>query len=419
MDCSSVGQGIVRVESWEALIEVSNLYLVAPGVAWCIQDRKDIPSDVAEYFDEIRRLNLRREEAMLGAFERACVALNAANIEPILLKGIAHLVEGLYPPGARFLGDVDLLVDVDGAQRAMQSLLDVGYRVSTSPLPEGHHHLPVLIDRETGLGIELHTRLEPDIHNPVLPLSWFKADLRAASFRQAKIRLPDPTRLAGHNFVHHRVNKPGRQSPFELRSLLDMALICARHRDTVDWTEIDRLCGERGVGQELADSLMFAEQLLGQPHTKLATEPAPDAMLRLREYVDPTLRRFKKELDTVTFSFFGSAARHQSGHCWHVQLPDEFADGDTEFDTRLSDLELFHGNNQLGPSFAPRETIERIGTGAYVHEARTLYFSTLDNSPPRELCRSVSREGDRSRIKESHRNDTQAVGGTSRPVGER
>ena len=373
-----------RVESWEALIEISNLYLVASGVAWCIQDRKDIPSDVAAYFDEIRTASCRREEAMLGAFERACVALNAANIEPILLKGIAHLVEGLYPPGVRLLGDVDLLVDADVAHQATQSLRDAGFKVSAAPLPEVHHHLPVLIDRETGLAIELHTRLEPEVDNPVLPLSWFKMGLRAVSFRQAKVRLPDPTRLAAHNFVHHRVNKRGHPSPLELRWLLDMALIEVRHRGTIDWTEIDRLCGAAGVGQELADCLMFAEELLGQPRVKLATEPAADAMRRLREHVDPSLRRFQRELDTVSFSFPGSAARHQSGHCWHIQLPDEFVRGDTGFGTRLSDLELFHGTSQLGPSFASQETIERIGGGAYRHEGTTLYFSTLDNNPPRD-----------------------------------
>ena len=107
---------------------------------------------------------------MLDALEPALRTLNSAGVEPILLKGAAHLIEGLYPPGARLVGDVDILIVPNLAEPATGSLVEAGYEISNQPLPDGHRHLPVLHDRKSGLAIELHTRIEQDAEGPVVPL---------------------------------------------------------------------------------------------------------------------------------------------------------------------------------------------------------------------------------------------------------
>ena len=49
----------------------------------------------------------------------------------------------------------------------------------------------------------------------------------------------------------------------------------------------------------------------------------------------------------------------------------------------LSGLELFEGGEQLGPAFAARMIIERLGQGSFSHWDRDLFFSTSDNTDPR------------------------------------
>ena len=88
--------------------------------------------------------------------------LNAVGIEPVLLKGAAHLADGIYPdPGVRIVGDVDLLVPAGSAPDALPSLLRSGF-VAAAPTPLVSlpmHHLPRLCDRDTGVAVELHTEV--------------------------------------------------------------------------------------------------------------------------------------------------------------------------------------------------------------------------------------------------------------------
>jgi hypothetical protein len=154
------GQRAEKVAAdWGPIIEISNLQLlVTPAVAWILKDRPGLPLDVREYFETVHLLNGKREQAILDALAIALRQLNNVGIEPILLKGAAHLVEKLYPPGTRFVGDVDMLVAPDQAEQTTMILLKAGYETSSEPLPSGHRHLPVLHDRRSGLAIELHKR---------------------------------------------------------------------------------------------------------------------------------------------------------------------------------------------------------------------------------------------------------------------
>ena len=155
------------------------------------------------------------------------------------------------------------------------------------------------------------------------------AKSRLVPFRGLDVRLPDPTRLAGHNFVHHRVNDANRPSPVELRWLLDMALIMARHEAAIDWSELDRYCVQTGQGEVLATYLAFGETLLGRQSPALTARPDGDAMRKLRQYIDPSERRPGRDVDVVSHRFSGADAAHVAGHCWRVPLPNEFLQGDT------------------------------------------------------------------------------------------
>jgi Uncharacterised nucleotidyltransferase len=67
--------------------------------------------------------------------------------EPVLLKGVSHLVEGLYPAlGLRVVGDVDILVPDERAKDAATAFQGVGFCLSKVNLPETHYHLAGIRD---------------------------------------------------------------------------------------------------------------------------------------------------------------------------------------------------------------------------------------------------------------------------------
>jgi hypothetical protein len=271
------------------LIEASSYHYVTPALAWCLKERPDVPSEVRDYLNTIFALNGRRNEALLATLTRIVSALNAIDIEPVLLKGAARLVECTYPiPALRFLGDLDVLIPPERSSDASASLQAIGFRANAAdPLPPSHHHLPMLHDRKTGGGVELHTNLVGGKRREVLPTAWFQAGIRPFLFRNLRIRLPDPTRSVGHIIVHDQLDHGNnRIRRIELRQVLDLAMIRAHQENAIDWAELDHRFCQLGLGGILATYLLIAEELLGQPAPRLRCGPRSDAIEDLRRVVE-------------------------------------------------------------------------------------------------------------------------------------
>ncbi len=375
------GPSLESVQSdWAHIVEVSSLFNVLPAVAYSVKGRSGLPPEVAQYFASLHWLNVRRNAAILDTLEPTIRCLQQAGIDPIFLKGVALLIEGIYPAGTRLVGDADVLVQAGDAERAMQILLENGYQLSAEPPRPGFRHLPPVLHRESGLSVEVHTHLEESVTDPVLPLSWFELGIRTIPFRKLIVRVPDATRLVGFNFVHHRVNDRSRQSPVELRSLLDLALLRARHEQAIEWAELSLLSWIGGYADAFATYLAFNDSLFGQPVPLIIGRPDATAMKQLREYVDPWQRTPPPDTETLSYAFVGIEAEHVEGHCWRISLPDEFLPGDMEEFDRSSPLQLFEDERRLGPAFASPKVIKEAGKGAFAHRGKELLFSTADNA---------------------------------------
>jgi hypothetical protein len=279
---------------WEDLIAVSSQHLVTPALAWCLRVDPTVPDEVRGYLDAVLHLNTRRNELLLDTLHRIVGVLNAANIEPVLLKGAARLTEGIYPsPGLRVTGDIDVLIPEDRADNAASALQDIGFAQGGPVLPRGHHHLPMLCDPVTGAGVELHTAPAHRRSQGIMPPDWFFKGTRRATFRGLCVYLPDASRSIGHTIVHDQLDHQGyRYKRLELRQLLDFAVMRARHESTIDWAELDRRFGSAGVGTVLATYLKYAEAFFGQPPPRLGHAPAPDAIAALRSAMEQGLGRW-------------------------------------------------------------------------------------------------------------------------------
>ena len=102
-----------------------------------------------------------------------------------------------------------------------------------------HHHLPMLHDPENDLGVELHTDVVSRSPDAVISTAWFCEMARPVVFRNQRVRLPEPTRNSGHTIFHSEIfHGLYALNKIQLRHLLDLALIWARHEGPIDWNEL-------------------------------------------------------------------------------------------------------------------------------------------------------------------------------------
>jgi hypothetical protein len=290
--CSCLRAGLLDGErthqaevNWELMIEIASFHYATTTLAACLDPGTDVPADVRDYFAAALALNKKRNEQILSTLARVAGLLNAIDIEPVLLKGAALLVEGIYPqPSMRILGDIDILVPKDRSAEACAALKAVGFDTKWSAVsPPTHHHLPMLVDPETGTGVELHTDVISRSADAVIATDWFCEMVRPVVFRGQRVRLPEPTRNAGHIIFHSEIfHGLYTLNKVQLRHVIDLALLRARHDKAIDWDELDRRFSAADAGEVLATYLHLAGELLGQAAPQLSHAPRQDAMAELR-----------------------------------------------------------------------------------------------------------------------------------------
>ena len=282
-----------RNREWKLLIEMSSFHFVTPSLAGCLHDEPGIPREIREYLDAVLTLNGQRNALLLDALSRIVATLNAIDIEPVLLKGCARLVEGDYPqPNMRFLGDLDVLVPTNRATDAYAALMANGFgeKPEDGIPPPDHHHLPVLHEHKTGAGVEIHRQVTLGICPQVLSTPWFCEGTRPFRLQDdLHVRLPDPTRSACHNIVHHQLHHERYQNrTIELRQLLDLALIRKRHEAAIDWAELDHLFCRTTWGRCSRPICNFAKSCWDRRRLGFAAGPAS---ARSRAFAGLSIRR--------------------------------------------------------------------------------------------------------------------------------
>jgi hypothetical protein len=375
--------------AFERLVELSSYEFVTPALAWSIEGQADVPPDVSDYLGGVLALNRRRNEHLMESLARAVGALNAVGIEPVLLKGAARLVGDTYPVAeVRFVGDLDVLIPAEAANDAVAALHRAGFGESPDErTPAGHHHLPMLHDRESGAGVELHTAVVKRAFDALVPTEHFVVGTRRLHFRDGRVRVPDPTRSVAHLIVH---DHGGHRSyaRYGLRTLLELAVMRQRHEAEIDWGEIEGRFAAAGHPSLLASYVTVAQRLFGQTSPSSMTgAPAPEPIRRFFRAVDPAGVR---SCETAGFEVPASDIVHAGEHCWAIRLPSQFAPGDSPDAPVCSLLELFEAGRRLGPPHTVHERIRAEGKGAFSHWQQSLLFSTSDNSDPRTSGRAYT-----------------------------
>jgi len=143
---------------------------------------RDLLADVLE---RARERNRRLKQQLLEAVP----SLDAIGVRPILMRGIAFLLEDGDADSDRLLSDIDILVPADRREECIQTFRSLGYEVF-----QGFHGPPfsVTLARSQDVGmIDLHTDIQP--YSLGVDYDGLAPLCRGISVAGGEVLLPSPT----------------------------------------------------------------------------------------------------------------------------------------------------------------------------------------------------------------------------------
>jgi hypothetical protein len=250
---------------WMAVLQLANAALVTPQIhaaALRAGALERLPAEVRTFTAEVYARNRERNRRLLDQLADAVGALNAAGIEPVLLKGAA-LWASLGRPDEfdRMLNDVDLLVRPDQAVPAIEALIAGGFGLANAyPGPEVH--VVAELGRATDVGfIDLHQR--PPGPPGVAELEDLQRHCRRTEWCGVRAWTPEPAVQAFFLVLHDQFHDGDYwRGGFSLRHLTDIAEL-SRGPEPLDWGLLHRLAKVRLVENALDAELIAAQRIAG------------------------------------------------------------------------------------------------------------------------------------------------------------
>lgn len=237
--------------NWEAFIRFAEKERVLPALYRLLQRadvRSNIPTDLMGFLGSVEEMNGERNRAILAELGTVAKLLNEVGIEPVLLKGSAYLVKGVYAnPARRYLGDLDLLVPAKSLQTGIQVLARHGFGWNSEDrLGHFRHHHPP-IRRPGAVPVELHHSLGMGSCSVILPAQEVLSSSVRHEFLGAIVRIPSPEHLMVHLVMHSQLQHPYQERIWPpLRAMYDFTLVQRRFENSLDWNHVERRFREAG-----------------------------------------------------------------------------------------------------------------------------------------------------------------------------
>lgn len=219
------------------------------------------------FLRELFVLNTRRNEQILLQLKEIASIFQGADIELLLLKGAASLVEQEYEHiGIRYLSDIDLMVQPEEVEKAYSLLIDAGYKNVgfNYSFDDLHRHLPPLEKEGMPAIVELHRRAVKEVS--------IAKTISFAPYAAYKIDSTDfpgtwafkPVYRLYHAFVHTEVDDNHYDlRVLDLRHLYDFTVLAKRYDQEVDWLELSQMIESFGLTKNFQSYLYTAKRLFG------------------------------------------------------------------------------------------------------------------------------------------------------------
>ena len=149
---------------WENLVKIGSNQIIIPAIYFKLKERKlinKIPQDLKKYLSEIYNFNSLRNKDVLVEINKIEKELKKNKIDFVFLKG-ASLLKTIYKNyvGIRMMHDIDILVSQKHITLAKKILNNLNYydRGFENKIVKTIH-LPILLNKEKNIGVELHYEL--------------------------------------------------------------------------------------------------------------------------------------------------------------------------------------------------------------------------------------------------------------------
>ncbi len=259
---------------WGPLVLQANIQMCTP--LWYARLKQDdllqhLPQDLQEYLQVLYESNRERNEELKAGLEELLAAFEKAGIDAILLKGAATFVDDLYgAPGARYMGDLDILVQPENIEICKSILKSLEYEEKHDPdkefdnLPtdERHHHINEHIKPNSPLVVEIHFKVAYGKGGRALQTSSVWNNRQETSFRNYKTAILNPTDRILHNTLHALL--PEREflhGHVALLQLNEFAALTTRYAEEFNWPSWQQVASANGFNAEFKTYLTLAHSL--------------------------------------------------------------------------------------------------------------------------------------------------------------
>jgi hypothetical protein len=258
--------------AWEPLVAAANQHLLCPALYGAIKHKNllsSIPADLREYLQTLYYHNGERNRQLADHTEETILLLNDLGVEPVLLKGTANLLSGLYlDQSMRFISDIDMLIPGNRMTDCIRKLKDAGFDYLLPPEADcwkNHHHCPPLFKKNRYFLVELHRELMPDHYQYLINADSVLSNSIPLRIGTARARIPSLSHRIIHNIAHAQLtDRDYHFGDIQLRQLYDLVLLADKIQEK-EWREIELVFRRLGYSSALSGYLLAGKQFFKKP----------------------------------------------------------------------------------------------------------------------------------------------------------
>ena len=270
-----------NVEEWREILAQAQIQQLAPLLYQrLVKDRKKegLPDEVARVLQESYYRCLRRNLLKFNELHKVLLEFQKNGIPILLLKG-SYLAKFIYQNiGLRPMVDLDLMVERDHLQPALEILRKLGYGGSDLPLSaeeiDVYKHAPTL-EKPGLIWLELHWKLTDKDEGLQIEEQDLWQRVKPVQFDNVKAMVLAPEDLVLHICVHAAY---GHLFSVQARSVVDLAEILIKEGGCINWETIIDKADRWQAGRGAFLMLYLAQYYLNAP--------VPNAVLTALRPVD-------------------------------------------------------------------------------------------------------------------------------------